>query len=176
MAFKSGLFVSTASAAIAATILAATQSQAATLALDGEFTLFNFGDVGSVSDRTFQFEVAPGTQVVFDVTDAYLAGDIFEVVDATLGSLGTTAFVPADAGNSQLDPGLTYTDSSFSSGTFLLGSGSFDISIVAVESPFNSGTGYVRGNVIAVPEPLTILGTATAAGIGMIFRRRFSEA
>lgn len=160
---QKGLIISSVAIAITSPQLPA---GAVNLSLDGNWVEFQFEDVGSISSPTFQFEIETGNTAVFDVTDAFLAGDVFEVVDTNLGSLGTTSFVPADDSISEVNPDLAFSSPDFSSGTFLLEAGRYDISLITTESPFDSGAAFVR-----VPEPITILGTVLVASLGIAMKR-----
>ncbi|MEO0376103.1 MAG: PEP-CTERM sorting domain-containing protein [Cyanobacteria bacterium P01_A01_bin.17] len=162
---QKGLLIS--SVAIAMTV-PKIPAEAVTLSLDGNWVGFQFGGVGSIGTPTFQFEIEAGNTAVFDVTDAFLAGDVFEVVDTNLGSLGATSFVPADGSIDEFDPDVAFSSPNFSSGTFLLEAGQYDISLVTTESPFGAGGAFVR-----VPEPITILGTVLLTSLGIVMKRSY---
>lgn len=113
---------------------------------------------------TFQ---APVFGAVFTITDAFTAGDRFEVFDFGI-SRGLTS-APSGSADCGDDPIPCLATSGISKGTFLLAGGNHSLSIVPVVST-GGGAGYFR--VDAVPEPGTwiLFGTGLAA-VG-IFRNR----
>ena len=97
--------------------------------------------------------------VTLAVTDAFLAGDRFQIFDfgSSLG-LTSTPFGAADCGD---DPVPCLTTAGISHGIFLLGGGNHSLTIVPTLSPGGGGSGYLR--VDPVPEPATW--TLVSAGI-----------
>lgn len=110
---------------------------------------------------------APGG-ILLTVTDAFLAGDIFEAFDFGL-SLGLTS-VPGD-GDCGDDPVPCLASSFMSSGTFALIVGDHSITIVPTGS-LGGGSGYLL--VEAVPEPSAwlLLGSGLAT-LGLVRLKRF---
>ncbi|MEL6495839.1 MAG: PEP-CTERM sorting domain-containing protein [Cyanobacteria bacterium J06623_7] len=136
----------------------------------GEWTGFSFGGVGS-STPSFDFVVTEGGGKL-KVTDAAFAGDIFQV--SNNGSvLGSTSSVSPNDGISILDPNAAFLSPLFSSGSFSLGEGAQSIVISPTASPFGGGDGFIRYD--QVPEPLTILGSLTAIGMGALLKREYSR-
>ncbi len=89
------------------------------------------------------------TSVLFTITDGYLAGDSFDVLD--FGTLiGSTPAVATNAHNCGLDPRLCVTDSQISHASLLLGPGAHSITI-SVRPAQVLGEGFFQ--VSAVPEP-----------------------
>jgi len=117
---------------------------------------------------------APAGGATFTVTDAFLIGDAFNVLDfgVLIGSTPTVAAV----GNCGSDPVPCLANPAVSSGVFNLAAGAHSITIVARVAPFGSGAAYFRvdgGGGPAIPEPATmvLLGTGLA-GVGAIVRKR----
>jgi hypothetical protein len=109
----------------------------------------------------------------FTLTDAFLAGDRFDVFD--FGNLigGTSA--PTLGANCGDDPADCLADPEISSGVFLLAAGNHALTIVPSESLLGGGVGYFRvGTEVAViPEP----GSLAWLGMGALFLgvlRRFT--
>lgn len=145
-------------------------AQAVTLTLDNSWTDFSWsGGEGAVATPTFQFTVAPVTRVRFDVTDAFFSGDEFQVVDSTLGTIGFTSDVPPDPDFFENDPDTAFSDPNFSSGSFLLDPGNYDISLIVAQAAtsFPDGVGFVRAE--SVPIPFEMEGTLGLLALGAIF-------
>lgn len=109
----------------------------------------------SFGTPTIPLDAAPWTITLASaadllVTDAFDAGDRFEVFDFGV-SLGLTS-VPGSGFNCGDDPVVCMTMSGISAGSFLLGSGAHSITIVATLAHSGGGAGYL---VVAnpVPEP-----------------------
>ena len=87
--------------------------------------------------------------ILLTVTDAFLAGDRFEVFDFGV-SIGLTSatFGSADCGD---DPVPCLTTPGISSRVFSLAAGNHSLTITPTLSPGDGGAGYLR--VSAVPEP-----------------------
>lgn len=80
------------------------------------------------------------TLTVVDVADS---GDVFSIFD--FGTLiGTTSQVQSNDFFCGFDPEICLNDPNMSSGTFALGTGPHEITIIPIQSPFNAGTGYFR--------------------------------
>jgi hypothetical protein len=87
--------------------------------------------------------VAPSDGVTLTVTDAFLKGDSFEVLDS--GSpIGSTSSVPTSSTDCGSDPAVCLTDPTVSHGVFDLGPGPHSITIKALTSPFGAGAAYFR--------------------------------
>jgi len=98
---------------------------------------------------------------VLTVTDAFDAGDQFEVFDFST-SLGVTS-VPVGSGNCGDDPVSCLADPNTSHAVFSLLPGGHSITIVPTLSPSGAGAGFLQ--VSAVPEP----GTSFLFGSGIVF-------
>src|SRR5262245_6144308 len=95
--------------------------------------------------------------VLLTVTDAFSAGDQFEIFDFGI-SLGLTS-LPVGPGNCGADPVPCLADPSISSGVFSLVAGNHSITIVPVLSPSGGGSGYFQAAPVPEPATLILLGT-----------------
>jgi hypothetical protein len=87
--------------------------------------------------------VAPSDGATLTVTDAFLKGDSFQVLD--LGNpIGSTSAVPTNAASCGSDPVPCLADPTVSHGVFDLGPGAHSITIKALTSPFQAGAAYFR--------------------------------
>ena len=112
---------------------------------------FFFGPVGSFDQEgAFTFS---GPETV-TVVDTFLSGDQFAVFDNNV-LLGDTS-VPTP-GDNCFEPATCLADPNFSSGMFVVGSGSHAITIEAIQSPFNGGGAALEISPVATPEPATLL-------------------
>jgi hypothetical protein len=102
---------------------------------------------------TFSSPVA----VLFTVTDAFDAGDQFEIFDFGT-SLGLTS-LPFGTSNCGDDPVPCLADPSHSSGVFSLVAGNHSITIVPVLSPSGGGSAYFRASPVPEPATLILFGT-----------------
>ena len=119
---------------------------------------FIFGEVGSSSSDNYVFTVNSGYSLF--VTDAYQVGDRFQV-----GDLGSTSFKETDATyyyspyGEQTSAQAAYDSGYYSTGEFILGAGSYDVTLTTLLSPFGGGGAYIKlaTSSTAVPEPMTML-------------------
>jgi len=109
-----------------------------------------------------------------DVTDCFLAGDVFEVLDrGTL--LGNTSWVSQSTDWTN-DPDFAFSHPAWAHGSWALGPGNHEIIINTIQNPYNYGSAYVRvfETSAPVPEPTTMLllgsGLLGLAGYG---RKKF---
>lgn len=145
------------------------------LPTDGTWTQFCwFGGVGSLNDEG-PFTFSPMGPAVLDVTDAFIDGDAFDVLDGGT-SIGMTS-IPVDTGSSQGDPDLAFADPDYSSGSFALAAGSYSITLqlTAAATGFTSGCGFLRVMPAAPTAPPLALAALALALIGagfFLMRRR----
>jgi len=109
---------------------------------------------------------APSQGAVLTVTDAFLAGDRFQVFDSG-ADLGLTS---APSGNADCgdDPVPCLADPNISKRSFSLAAGDHAITIYSVLA--SSGSGYLR--VTAIPEPSSLLFIALGGVAALLGVRR----
>jgi len=105
--------------------------------------------------------------VLLTVTDAFQAGDRFQVFDFG-ASLGLTS-LPVGSGDCGDDPLPCLADPSHSSRVFSLVAGNHSITIVPVLSPSGGGSGYFRATEVPEPTTLMLLGSGL---VGLYLKRR----
>lgn len=143
----------------------ASKVEAYALTVGGGWADFSFGNEGSSWSDEFSFELLmPGVLVV---TDAFMAGDRFEVFNhgSSLGLTSVAAAFEDWIGN--YDDAAA--DSRWSTGFWNLPAGSYLISGLVTASPFGSGGGAIRVDPAPVPEPgtLVLLGGALVGLFGL---------
>jgi hypothetical protein len=106
------------------------------------------------------------TAGVLIVTDAFLSGDAFEILDFG-GPIGMTPFVPVGADCFD-DPIPCLSDPKMSHKSFPLAAGAHSFTIAPLASPFGGGAAYF---LVAIPEPSTLF-LAMAAGLALIVRSK----
>ena len=122
---------------------------ATALTIDGGWTFFNDCAIGTACpDGPFTFSIASGGACV-SVTDLFLKSDEYTVADNGLPLGSTSAGVPDDS-VSQTDPDLAFADANYSSGTFVVGSGSHSIDVTR-----NAGLPGLAAAYIRVDSPGT---------------------
>lgn len=142
----------------------ATVAQAGPIAVDGGWTPFSFSAVGSgLTGEPFTFTAV--SAVILTVTDAFQAGDQFEIFNFGT-SLGLTS-APTGFGEqigSNYDAAAA--DPRWSTGVFALGPGSYSITGLTVLSPFGAGGAALRVDTAAaaVPAPATL----ALIGLGLV--------
>ena len=95
---------------------------------EGSWTIFKNCRLGVHCPAPAPFKFATASGACVSVTDAFLKGDQFEVLDnETL--LGTTSPPISDDGIKERDPDLAFEDPTWSSGTFTVGAGSHSIDV-----------------------------------------------
>ena len=112
--------------------------------------------------------LAPVQGAVLIVTDAFLAGDRFEVFDFGL-SIGLTS-LPSGSADCGDDPVPCLSTPGVSNGSFVLTSGNHSLTITPTLSPDGGGAGYLR--VDAVPEPGAMILLAGGLAAISLSRRR----
>lgn len=157
----------------ASTLGVAGTAQAVTLT-PGEAEGFEFGDVGSTTDPSAFIFTVGEAGADLQVGDAGFAGDSFQVFNFG-ESIGTTSQVATDDTVFIATADEAFNNPLFSSGTFPLTEGDQNITLTPITSPFGEGTGFVRFDPRDVPEPLTIVGSMVAIGMGAMLKREYSR-
>ncbi len=111
--------------------------------------------------------LAPVQGAVLIVTDAFDAGDRFQVFDFGI-SLGLTS-VPIGNGDCGDDPVVCLANAGISKGSFNLAAGNHSITITPTLAPVGGGSGYLRAD--AVPEPVTWMLFGSGLIAVALFRR-----
>ncbi len=128
---------------------------------------FCFADPGTgLLDAPPWTFVAPNGGVTLTVSDAFTAGDRFEVFDfgRSLGFTSAPGDPRADCGN---DPVACLSIAGISRALFTLAAGHHSITIVPILSPGELGSGLLRADAV-VPEPATLM----LVGSGLLFSLR----
>jgi hypothetical protein len=168
----------TAAFAIAlAGVLPATQADA--LVLDGGWDTFNWsGGVSASWVQTFSFTLTGSA--ILKVTDAFISGDMFDIFNFGV-LLGSTSAVPAGLGLSIVDDyDAAFADGDWSSASFTLGPGSYEITgtVAQIATGFSSGGGALRlDTTVPSPVPIPAAGwmlVTALGGIAALRRRRKS--
>jgi len=136
---------------------------------DGPFCVPSGGTpTGFINAPPWTF-LAPAQGAILTVTDAFSAGDRFQVFDFG-ASIGLTS-APAGSVNCGSDPVLCLAAAGSSKGLFNLAAGNHSITITPTLAPDGGGAGYLR--VDPVPEPVTwaLFGTGLVA-LGLFRRMR----
>ncbi|MEO1670582.1 MAG: PEP-CTERM sorting domain-containing protein [Cyanobacteria bacterium J06631_2] len=134
----------------------------------GQFTGFTFGEAGTPTS-SFDFNVGKGGANL-KVTDVGFAGDIFQV--SNFGTvIGSTSSVSPNPDLFTANAAEAFNSPLFSSGSFSLSEGNQSITLTPTVTPFGGGgSGFIQ-----VPEPLTILGSMAAIGMGAFLKREYSR-
>lgn len=134
----------------------------------GPFCIPSSGTPTSFLDAPPWTFVAPAGGATLTVTDAFEAGDRFEIFDFA-ASIGLTS-VPVGTVDCGDDPAVCLANPAISSGSFSLASGNHSLVVVPTVAPSGSGSGFLRvqAQAQAVPEPgaLALLGIGLA-GLGL---------
>ena len=174
--YRSMLFLS---AAMLLTIgIGSSKAHAELLVPGSGWQFFQFGDDGSPletggGDLSWQFTLTESW--VLQVTDAYLIGDRFDLIGdrfemfVNASSLGLTS-LPNDDGDWTDNFDFAFADPRWSSGSWTLGPGNYELTGIATQSPFGSGGGALQ--LAPVPEPSSALFLLTSLGIVVGIARR----
>jgi hypothetical protein len=103
---------------------------------------------------------------IIDITDDFLKGDQFEVFNFG-NSIGLTSLVPVVGDAIEVGPNAAFADPTYSSGSFLVGPGSYSIVIQAIGQSFDAGRGYIRIRKATIPEPTSTLGFLALGALGV---------
>lgn len=111
---------------------------------------------------------SPTSGTTLTVTDAFSAGDRFQIFDFGV-SIGFTS-VPNSTGDCGGDPGACVVDANISKGLFLLAAGNHAITLTPTAAQDGGGAGFLRIDQAAdVPEPATLI----LLGSGLVAASRF---
>ncbi|MEO8299596.1 MAG: PEP-CTERM sorting domain-containing protein [Burkholderiales bacterium] len=145
-------------------------AHATAISVDGGWYGFCFDGTGSAASAGCQNEgvgvagnsitFSSAVSVTFRVTDAFNAGDTFQVVID--GTPFFTSGVPTIVA-SITDPDAAFADSTYSRGSWTLAAGAHSVDVFADASPYGGGGAYLSA-VSAVPEPTT----AVLLGLGLV--------
>lgn len=111
------------------------------LTTNGSWQIFQFGDPNTLAQPYFQVYLAE--PAVLRVTDFWCTGDRFDVFagDRYLGQTGPSSFDKCYTTTTDIEK--AFRDPRWSSGTFEIGAGSYQIRIVPVDSPSWTGVGAI---------------------------------
>jgi hypothetical protein len=157
--------------------LSPARSDTVPITMGGGWSYFLFGDVGSSWDTTFEFTLAGSAEL--RVTDAVLSGDQFEIYINNV-SFGLTSFPGSEGDNTFDNYDAAFADPRWSSGSYVLGPGTYRVSGIVTVSPFDFGEGAVQLlEAAAVPAPIAgagIPGLVLACGGLLAWLRRRKQA
>jgi len=126
----------------------------------GPFCIPSSGGNSVFADAPPWTFTAPSAGATLTVTDAFLTGDVFTVLDFGV-PIGTTSAPGADDCGD--DPAICVTNPAVSSGVFNLGPGPHSITITPAASPFDGGVAYFRVDAAAGGRPVP-----TLSGLGLL--------
>lgn len=151
--------------------LTAIPATAAPIVLGSGWQPFSFGAVGSSFSRTFEFTLTGTAQ--FNVTDAFLDGDQFQIFINSVNQ-GLTS-TPVNDGTNTSNYDTAFASPKFSHASYLLGPGTYSVSGITHLSPYGGG-GAAAELVAAVPEPATwammLVGFGVIGGASRYRRRK----
>lgn len=155
--------------------LSSVTAHATAITVDSGWVPFSFGAVGSgASGQPFTFSSAGTTTLT--VTDAFLSGDRFEVFNFA-SSLGLTSAPTSSGVDIFSNPDGALLDPQWSSGSWVLGAGSYSITITTVASPFGGGGAYLRvDSGGTVPDGSSTFVLALIGLVAALKARRFMAA
>jgi len=161
---------------VAATLATAGLAQAGTInyTVDSGWDRFSAGAVGTTVNRKFSFSLTQNA--ILSIVDGFVAGDRFEVF-SNGASIGMTS-IPGTGPNTGMNFDAALADGIHSMGQFILGPGSYLISLVVLS---RSGTdtaghiGAIRADTAPVPVPAAGALLLSALGAVALRRRRRRE-
>jgi hypothetical protein len=121
------------------------------------------------------FTFTSSTTTILTITDEFLAGDRFAVLEgATL--IGDTSLVATNGDiTCNGNPDACLADSRWSHGEFILGPGTHSLTVDAILSPFGDGGYALRLDPAQTPEPGSlVLMTGGLFGIGLLVKSRLA--
>lgn len=162
--------------AIIAAALAGTAAQAVTLEPDSGWQLFVFGGVGSPiteqnsGDAFYDFTLTSAAEL--RVTDAFVIGDQWEFF-LNGSSIGTSSGFDL-GGTESFSPDEAYAGTTYSTFTFALTPGTYQLTGITTSSPAGAGGAFLQlASTAAVPEPASWTMLITGFGlVGAAARRR----
>jgi hypothetical protein len=149
--------------------------RAGSIPVDDSWQTFSWAHGPNVFNTEGPLTFTSPLPVRLDVTDAFLDGDRFVVLDFKT-VLGTTS-VPVDDSTYLASPDDAFASPKFSHGTFFLPAGDHSLTLETIEVPsdYPTGAAFLRVAAIQAPEPsslaLAALGVAGLAG-RLALRRR----
>ena len=166
--------------AIFGLMLAGAANAAVIPLVDGTWHTFFWTTVGPIDDNAdgYQATVPVGFTGLLRVVDCCLIGDEFQVFQNPGGlAFNTSAFGGVDgAGTTGFDGDSAWLVAELSKGSKIFGDGSWEIDIsvsrLALGAP--SGAGFIRLDLLPIPEPATyaFVGAGLLALVGFARRRK----
>jgi hypothetical protein len=137
----------------------AAPASAATLTVDGGWSLFGFGPTGSaiydVATETSTYNFTLTENALLNVTDAFDFGDTFSFFNNGVALASTGTF---DSINYTNNADVAFAGTSYAKFSVLLSAGSYSLTGIATASPQGQGGAFVQLASVpaaAVPEPAT---------------------
>jgi hypothetical protein len=131
----------------------------------------NSATAGVVGDPVTFTAAGP---VTFEITDAFLQGDMFDVNINSGAIVFTTSTVPSGSGT-VTDPNIAFADPTYSHGSALLAAGVYSVNVTEANAPFGEGAAYLQVvSSSGTPEPGTLLMLGGGLAAVLLGRRRLS--
>jgi hypothetical protein len=140
-----------------------------TLEPNSQWVIFQWTNgIGPISNPADGFTVTLSAPTLLDLTDCYVAGDMFSVTVDGGAAVDSLFAAPDPAAPWTGDPDTAWADPQWSHLSILLGPGTHSIAISLTQlalypdsTPMESGTAYIRAES---PEPVTFV----LVGFGLI--------